>query len=305
MPYATAVGSLIRPQRANPRSPYLYRYVLLTAADAITLGGDWGYIAAAARPDEADLLKRIEAKRPAALPDLEIEYAAAQAAAFQQRSAALLRQYFGDRPAALAELLSTKQPVIVQHLPEDDQTRADFAVALAAIWPPSLRSLVSFALRVPSIEEADVQFKFLSAGQERQITRKAGQVYDFQTGQLVGSSAEPSSYVEQVLAAVGSSTLREFQGDWDETAARLFRYYGDVVVARQFLDRQVAWEVAPNDDEYAKRWLALLDDDQSRTEAERVAGIRSLAEWLHQQNQPLPEKLLDLAKHYPGTESAI
>lgn len=301
MPYAAAVGSLIRPQQANPRSPYLYRYVLLTAEDAITLSGDWGFIAAAARPDEADLLKRIQPKHPARLDDLEVRYTVAQAEAFQARSLDLLDQYFGDRSAALTALLSTSQPVIVQNLPDDDQVRTDFAVALAAIWPPSLRSLVSFGLRVPSVEEADVQFKFLSSGQERQIMRKSGALYDFATGTIQGGGSEPSPYLEQVLVAMQQRTLISYQMTWDETAARLFRHYGDVDVALRLLNRWAALEDTPDEEQ----WAALLDADQSLTESARADSIQAMANWLQRLNRRLPENLLDVAKHYPGTERII
>lgn len=267
-------------------SAYIYRYAILTLADVERLGGDWRAITL--HPDfNRDLTTLLQSgEKPVILPLLELDYGPERREKFIRESLNYFHKYFKGKKQGALHLLSSLfddgLPVVIQGLPEDKSLREEVAIALAALLPPSLRFLCSFATQITSTRGCGAFFKFLDG---YQASGNAHRSYDWNRGSFASTSITPNRYVQKALEVLeqGDQSFLNFLKQWDDKASRLLRAEVDDPFSTLVTWVEVieSWSESAPEKLNIKGLSRLLgkDDefiDPSINEAERVQWIKAL-----------------------------
>ncbi|MBE2196030.1 MAG: hypothetical protein IAE83_17785, partial [Anaerolinea sp.] len=283
-------------------SPYLYRYAILTVADVERLGGDWRAITT--HPDFNRDLKPLlkSGEKPVKLPLLEIDYGIERREGFNRESLECFHKHFDGREQGALQLLSSLfdggLPVAIKGLPEGRNYREGVAIALAALLPPSLRFLCSFATQITTTRGCGAFFKFLDSYQSSDNSHRS---FDWNRATFGSTQIKPNRYVQKALETLkqGDQAFLSFLKRWDDKAARLLRAevedpFGTLVTWVEVIE---SWnETAPEklNIEGLSRLLGKDDVfiDPSINESERIQWAKALCSAL------VHRRDLSMAKSY-------
>lgn len=272
-PYVLAIAVLRYAHFGNPKSPFLYHFVLLKSEDVVELRGNWKMFGSLEYLTEQALVNRMP---PDAASVLELERLNIDIQPIAEQEFTLsLNRYFSDKPKSLQALLNTifvEQPTVIINLPEDEPSRHSFANALMALFPSSLRGIVNYAIRLPSIRDSRIHFRFADL-QNKDHSHKH-LVYDIETGKLSRSVEMTSTYIDHAIHAWQSGQLQQFHATWETKARNLLLTKHNIVEAFDILERWVTQDESRDLGESQK--LALLLDDPTISSDERVAEVKQI-----------------------------